>query len=169
MVLNASHTNNSQPLDGKPSYKKRSVSEERQLETPFVLTKSKIITCKQVPKPRLSAFKELTRISPSSSRSSSCINEPYGKHVGDHKVKLRKSSKFTHAANLLDNSTDSSEEEIKANFETLVTSNRLEASVEGNDDDKKGKKMKRQNRIIAENQQSRRVWPKWRCAVRQCK
>ena len=79
------------------------------------------------------------------------INEPYGKHVGDHKVKLRKSSKFTHAANLLVNSTDSSEEEIKANFETLVTSNRLEASVEGNDDDKKGKKMKRQNRIIAEN------------------
>ena len=49
------------------------------------------------------------------------------------------------------NSTDSSEEEIKANFETLVTSNRLEASVDGNDDDKKGKKMKRQNRIIAEN------------------
>lgn len=65
--------------------------------------------------------------------------------------KLRKSSKFTHAANLLVNSTDSSEEEIKANFETLVTSNRLEASVEGNGDDKKGKKMKRQNRIIAEN------------------
>ena len=57
---------------------------------------------------------------------------------------LRKSSKFAqHAANLFVNSTDSSEEEIKANFEPLVTPNRPEASVEGNDDDKKGKKMKR--------------------------
>ena len=56
---------------------------------------------------------------------------------------LRKSSKFAHAANLFVNSTDSSEEEIKANFEPLVTPNRQEASVEGNDDDKKGKKMKR--------------------------
>ena len=36
-----------------------------------------------------------------------------------------------------------SEEEIKANFEPLVTPNHPEAVVEGNDDDKKGKKMKR--------------------------
>lgn len=56
---------------------------------------------------------------------------------------LRKSSKFAHAANLFVNSTDSSEEEIKANFEPLVTPNRPEASVEGNDDDIKGTKMKR--------------------------
>ena len=55
---------------------------------------------------------------------------------------LRKSSKLAHAANLFVNSTDSSEEEIKANFEPLVTPNRPVASVEGNDD-KKGKKMKR--------------------------
>ena len=56
---------------------------------------------------------------------------------------LRKSSKFAHTANFLVNSIDSSEEEIKANFEPLVTPNRPEASVEGNDDDKKGKKMTR--------------------------
>ncbi|KAM7451633.1 hypothetical protein ABFA07_000948 [Porites harrisoni] len=56
---------------------------------------------------------------------------------------LRKSSKLAHAANLFVNSTDSSEEEIKANFEPLVTPNRPEASVEGNDDDIKGTKMKR--------------------------
>lgn len=64
---------------------------------------------------------------------------------------LKKSSKFAHAANLFFNSTDSSEEEIKANLEPLVTPNRPEASVEGNDDDKKGKKMERKNLIIAEN------------------
>ena len=56
---------------------------------------------------------------------------------------LRKSSKFAHVANLFVDSTDSSEEEIKTNFEPLVTPNRPEANIEGNDDDKKGKKMKR--------------------------
>ena len=39
-----------------------------------------------------------------------------------------------------------SEEEIKANFEPLVTPNHPEAVVEGNDDDKKGKKMKRKKK-----------------------
>ena len=58
---------------------------------------------------------------------------------------LRKSSKFARAANLFVNSTDSSEKEIKANFEPLVTPNHPGASVEGNDDDIKGTKMKREN------------------------
>lgn len=44
-----------------------------------------------------------------------------------------------------------SEEEIKASFEPLATPNHPDAVVEGNDDDKKGKKMKRKNGIIAEN------------------
>ena len=69
-------------------------------------------------------------------------NEPYGKHVGDQRQsktrystkhaspELRKSSKFAHAANLFVNFTDSSEEEIEANFEPLVTPNRPEASGE---------------------------------------
>ena len=126
---------------------------------PFILTKSKIITCKQVPKPWLSAFKELlTRTCRWSLRppddhqvASTSHTESMSETIRQSKTRystkhaspaLRKSSKFAHAANLFVNSTDSSEEEIKANFEPLVTPNRPVASVEGNDD-KKGKKMKR--------------------------